>query len=980
MNPPVQQATENYTIHKYFDSEYKSKVITAEDKYSTKLSALASNEPAPTGDFYNSPTSSTNTIRQKSLTSNQLTPIQRYVDSICNFDQLIDWRSIAKMRNTPTINEPSYQLDRPTFSNNREVKQMWSEKREHEYKCESTNQTTNESQLEQCIRRVEHKSTVEHQETVVESGLSRNMPIRHDNFLSPSSNSILPPIYQPPTNNYLTSVSESPKSFDEEESTKTERRIVHGKVLPISGKVSPAAYLLRTNSTCKAGLTTDIAQEWSLDKDPQTGHAEASFFPYPQSHAQQNLEEPRIGLPPPQLIQQQLNAEPQLSVEQQMLEDEARKLAELEDYVKRQLRLMDRETQTTPMLRMLANQTPDELYARLQQSVDNPIYKVPTQTTETSSRYEVNRQFQTLPTRTQQRIKDDSNDLTLLKQTLLEVERNAGSAQRRFHKTVSEDALLIEKAILKVSEELQRRGPLSEAQMLASEELLRSKIAEAILNLKPSIPTGYSNTNTPTESFIEIDTSKISENQAEQIDILRDPIIKLKDKLGKLEKQLIYDEEESIREELQQINSMKMEGSDSQDVQMREKHVRSRTETVARMTPLIVLVKNKLSNLDYAVDQQAVVLDTSKKSHKSQQHRLIGNENSRSIHRLLMNINDEIAKIHSLCRENKKIDSVNLVVEVLAKVCKSIDAILEGFHKNEDLSEMSTSLSTTATSPPPVTNIVTVKLNKPEQVEETNTLLMYWSAGEETHSLSAKLDADFKREFENLTTKASVKVQEFAHVNNKLKAPIKKEEIVFKKVENVEQIPEINLIAPHITSKKSEVRSEIGVNVQNRAENKRIETLLRNQPTTTSVESRPQTSIVNVNKKLSQPEESVIIVRRKNAEFSSPNENVLTKSQEEDISYSDNVPILFANRRSSLLLPGRETDIISSDDDDQPNLQIVDVRNNVWEKFKLKKHRRNYRVNAFIYPAVRFQLIATVSGNDFQVSLFIYFNLQYQMF
>jgi hypothetical protein len=65
----------------------------------------------------------------------------------------------------------------------------------------------------------------------------------------------------------------------------------------------------------------------------------------------------------------------------------------------------------------------------------------------------------------------------------------------------------------------------------------------------------------------------------------------LKDKLGKLEKQLIYDEEESIREELQQITSMKLDGSDSYDVKMREKSLRNRSESVARMTPLIVLGK-----------------------------------------------------------------------------------------------------------------------------------------------------------------------------------------------------------------------------------------------------------------------------------------------------------------------------------------------------------------------------------------------------
>lgn len=252
---------------------------------------------------------------------------------------------------------------------------------------------------------------------------------------------------------------------------------------------------------------------------------------------------------------------------------------------------------------------------------------------------------------------------------------------------------------------------------------------------------------------------------------------------------------------------------------------------------------------------------------------------------------------------------------------------------------------------------------------------MYWSGGEETHSLSAKLDANFQRSPDSLTTNASVKVQEFAHVHNKFKVPkieeIEKSEDLFKKVEtNLEEIPEIKLHTPVLAPEKSKVQSELGVNVQNRTENKRTETLLKNQPIVAPTEqASTNIQITNINKIVVEPpQSSVIVVRHKNAEFSSPEEHVLAKSQDDEVSCSDNVPILFA-RRKSLMIPEKETDIINSDEDDQLSLKLQDFRNSIYEKFKLKKHRRNYKVNAFIYPAVRFQLIATVSGNDFQVDV-----------
>jgi hypothetical protein len=845
-NNPKQEATENYTIHKYFDSEYKTKVITTKDTFSTDLNTLATDDRtlARFEDFYKTPTNSTNTIRRRGLPKD-ITPIQRYVDTICNFDNLMEW-----MRNSSR--ELTHQSVHTTYSA--------FERQREEYALH----TTKESQLEECIRRVEQKQVIVEKDEIIRDDNFMLSPIQHieedetirqDNFmLSPIQHAL--PSIRPV----------------EEEPTQSRHRILHGKVLPVSGKISPA-YLLRTNSTCNAGLTTDISQEWSLQKDDNFSHAEAFFIPYAQSRTEQNVEDPR-----PKVVVTGVQDE---------------KLAELEDYVQRQLRLMDRETQTTPRLRQLANQTPTE----------SPILNEKL-TTSSTIKYD-QRHFQTLPSRKQ----GDSDNLTLLKQTLLEVERDAIGAQRRFHKTMSEDALLIEKTILKVSEELQKRGPLSDAQLLASEELLRSKIAEAILNLKPSIPTGYdtSSNNTPT-----IDDTKITDHQMEQIDILRDPILTLKEKLGRLEKHLIYDEEESIREELQQINSL----SDSHEVKLREKSVRSRTESVARMTPLIVLVKNKLSHLNSAVDQQAAA------KRSKTPVRFISDENSRSIHRLLLNIGEEVSKIHTLCRENKKIDSVNLVVEVLAKVCKSIDAILEGFHRNEDLSEMSTSL--TISSQAPATN-VTVKLNKPEQIEETNTLLMYWSGGDETHNLSVQVDSSLSKPEMAMTTNASVKVQEFAHVKKNFDAAVKTD-VVFKRVENREEVPEIKLITPSLAAKKSKVESEIGINVQNKSEVKHVETLLVNQSVITANERIDTPPL-----KVKQLEDSIIIVRRKNAEFSSPTENLI----DEDASVSENVdvPILFATNRSSLVIPTRETDIISSDDD-TPHLQVVDIQNNVWEKFK----------------------------------------------
>lgn len=240
LNPPTQQATENYNIYRYFDSEYKSKVITAEDKFSTNLQTLATNDPglATFEHFYKTPSSSTNTIHQKTLTTERLSPsIQKYVDSICNFDNLLDWSSIASsMRSTPQQPYP--------FSGEKR-NEMWSESHQKEYVYESKNS----GQLEQCIRHIEQNSTVQKHEIVIEREFVRDEEIRQILPSQTDSNKLQP--FEPPTENYFRPT----KSFDEIESPRMERKIMHGKVLNLTGKTSPA-YLLRTNSTCNAGLIT----------------------------------------------------------------------------------------------------------------------------------------------------------------------------------------------------------------------------------------------------------------------------------------------------------------------------------------------------------------------------------------------------------------------------------------------------------------------------------------------------------------------------------------------------------------------------------------------------------------------------------------------------------------------------------------------------------------------------------------------------
>ncbi|KAI6213448.1 hypothetical protein M3Y94_00151400 [Aphelenchoides besseyi] len=594
------------------------------------------------------------------------------------------------------------------------------------------------------------------------------------------------------------------------------------------------------------------------------------------------------------------------------------------------------------------------------------------------------RQFSTLPTNISQR--RDNVQADLVNRTIREIENEAGVVRQRFHKTLSEDALRIEKTIFEVSEALAKQGPLSRAQALASEELLRTRIAEAILNMNPTeelvrTPTiQLEDDKLPIVKQPSIQQQPTSEHALEKVDLLRQPINMLKSKLQQLHDRLINDEEREIREELKQINSMRSDGSDKQELVEREDEIKRRSDNILRMTPIVLAARNKLASLDEAVDRKAVAMNSTAVSLRQKVRNRPATpppfDNTRSIHRLLSNISNEIAEMHELCRTNRQIDSVNLVVGVLNRVCSSIDGILNAFKNEEvdELSEVSTSLSVSAQSG--AVETVAVNLQRREQAEETNTLLMFWNGADETPTLSTQLDARVQAPPQASITKATVRVYEFAHVALRLRS-IQKEEPKIN--QPTTEVPQILLVAPALAARHSEVRTEVAVQLRHKPEHRKAEALMGSD-----FHSKLQSAHVKTNAEITSKkpatEVEATVVRRKNAEPLQSTtisavqqpivETSMLRSLDDEVSEANDIPILFA-RRNSVTTPStlRETAILSSDDEELLNLQVMNVRNSCVETFKLKKHRRNYKVNAFVYPAVWGRIAARVSENDWQVDV-----------
>ncbi|KAI6199680.1 Immunoglobulin domain protein [Aphelenchoides besseyi] len=854
---------------------------------------------------------STETIRRFEIPENPPSPVRRYVDALFNLNDLMDWRAIdegIRERRAAAIQEALPDLVE------REQRRIWHESQQKQQPLLfPSNELSVDIELEDEMSRI--------------------------NLRTP----------QIEDQNKLLKRIESPRPGR-----------LHGRVFPLDGKNSPAPYLLRTNSTCRASRITDITQEWSLLKEPQHGRIEAYFYPFERVRTNCQLQEP-----------QKSKISQLKSTKNSHLHDDRS--------------VIDRETQTTPSIPLFVIQHTTYLDGRLF-SVDQQqqrVYQIDEKIGMSNLTLQ-DRQFSTLPTNISQR--RDNIQADLVNRTIREIENEAGVVRQHFRKTVSEDALRIEKTIFEVSEALAKQGPCSRAQALASEELLRTRIAEAILNMNPTeelfrTPTiqlkndKLTNVQQPT-----IQPQPTSEDALEKVDLLRQPINTLKSKLQQLHDRLINDEEREIREELKQINSMRSDGSDKQELVEREDEVKRRSDNILRMTPIVLAARNKLASLDQAVDRKAVAMNSTSVSSRQRVRNRTATpppfDNTRSIHRLLSNIGDEIAEMHDLCRTNRQIDSVNLVVGVLNRVCSSIDGILNAFKNEEadELSEVSTSLSASAQSG--AVETVAVNLQRREQAEETNTLLMFWNGADEAPTLSTQLDARVQAPPQASITKATVRVYEFAHVALRLRS-IQKEKAKIN--QPATEVPQIQLVAPPLAARHSEVRTEVAVQLRHKPEHRKAEALMGNDFHPKLKSAHVKTNAEITPKKKAKEAEAAV-VRRKNAEplqsainpaAQQPTvETSMLRSLDDEVSEANDIPILFA-RRNSVTTPStlRETAILSSDDEELLNLQVMNVRNSCVETFKLKKHRRNYKVNAFVYPAVWGRIAARVSENDWQVDV-----------
>uniref|UniRef100_A0AC34F8Q9 Ig-like domain-containing protein n=1 Tax=Panagrolaimus sp. ES5 TaxID=591445 RepID=A0AC34F8Q9_9BILA len=249
-------------------------------------------------------------------------------------------------------------------------------------------------------------------------------------------------------------------------------------------------------------------------------------------------------------------------------------------------------------------------------------------------------------------------DYNYLKKTVDEVASDLDEAREQYRQSIDSDALEIEKVILEMSEKLAKAAPVSKAQAEVNEELLRTRLAEMILNLPIYHYDGTTKAAVPNPPVV---------NPAENYELIKEPINILREKLSNLEKSLVIDEELSIKEELRQITK----NPNSPTSIKKQKILRRRSENLARMTPLIHVVKNKLTTLEDVVE------DNEEKTAARRSGKATPITDRRTLHELLLKINVEINNIHDLCRTSRQIDSLNTVINVLSKVCTHLDTILD---------------------------------------------------------------------------------------------------------------------------------------------------------------------------------------------------------------------------------------------------------------------------------------------------------------
>lgn len=548
-----------------------------------------------------------------------------------------------------------------------------------------------------------------------------------------------------------------------------------------------------------------------------------------------------------------------------------------------------------------------------------------------------------------------------LRETLRQVESDLNFAQY-YQKSRSNELKKIENAIWAISERLSRNEPVSKVQAQLNEELLRTRLAEMILNLgsKEKEPIGTYNYGRA----------------------LKEPIIILKDKLQFL--QSFIDEEESIREELNSIQQLPI---NQQPCKQKTEALKRRRAQIARMTPLIHVVKNKLINLED-------VCDVNNNNNSIQQNgRNTPYLERQTIHNLLVSINQEINVIHNLCRQQKinntnVVDELNVVVQVLSRMCIHLDAIIDTLrlYKTKKTAETKTIEERN--------RCIEVNLNIVMEKDEEEERVLTFILSPGIFNTLRKLPPS--RVFLNLIIKQNLsKKSSLLSFKSLDFNPVKKlidqnsSDLNGKNIQTIASTQfktnDSGLLTPLYCSKKkedilqsnfSEKQLSFSVKLSKREEKHGLRVTL------------PRTSFMNMQmsqyilmESLKKPEKLAKITQTTNFE----------NNDDEISSWSENVPILFRRNEqqqkvqqeqqeqqfekkqqfSTILTTTptiRETAILS-DEDESSIVQVYNLTTNCTETFDLRRRRKHALLNAIVFPEIRAEISARFLGDSIQIDV-----------
>ncbi|KIH66616.1 immunoglobulin I-set domain protein, partial [Ancylostoma duodenale] len=219
---------------------------------------------------------------------------------------------------------------------------------------------------------------------------------------------------------------------------------------------------------------------------------------------------------------------------------------------------------------------------------------------------------------------------------------------------LTEDAKEIEEAIFKISDQLLLAQPITEAQAEANEELLRTTLADMILN--------------PTRTA------------EEEMELMRRPIRLLRRKLSDFENSLMEDVEVmTINEDARSASPTGISGMGESSTTPTRSTIKTRVPSAEylRVTPLTSNIKDQLSCLEeMIVHLSNENMDAAMKPETSSAVVKGGNQKKRELHDLLVQINNEMNTIKSYCKTKLSKKGTDAVVGVLQRVKTHVSSIV----------------------------------------------------------------------------------------------------------------------------------------------------------------------------------------------------------------------------------------------------------------------------------------------------------------